>query len=264
MRLASAERDNERLRTEIAQLHSELGRYDDIIIGAIAPRSDALHRQRALADGIICGCCALRRLPDSFFPAVLAVGTPPARRRCVFCMQATREQYDVYGRPFFIPRGFTFVPPTDADLYCLSHDLRRCPSCASMRHRDLFRNFPGAEVFVSLHPTAAHMIRSRFPSDSPRVALPAGWRICLFCRRTQAYARAEREAAEGRAAASALGADAMETDSADVAPSPLAAMPRDARDVLQWAPDAGCLADSDLDDDDDRLGPCDLSESYGV
>ena len=75
MRLASAERDNERLRTEIAQLHSELGRYDDIIIGAIAPRSDALHRQRALADGIICGCCALRRLPDSFFPAVLAVGT---------------------------------------------------------------------------------------------------------------------------------------------------------------------------------------------
>ena len=56
MRLASAERDNERLRTEIAQLHSELGRYDDIILGAIAPRSDALHRQCTLADGIICGC----------------------------------------------------------------------------------------------------------------------------------------------------------------------------------------------------------------
>ena len=56
----------------------------------------------------------------------------------------------------------------------------------------------------------------------------------------------------------------METGPADGMPSPLASIPHDARDLLQWEPDPDRLGDSDLDDDDDRLGPRDTSETFGA
>ena len=66
-------------------------------------------------------------------PLVRPQGVEVVRRE--YCN--TIEQYNRYGRDFFVPRGFTYVPPTADDLARLTHEVQRCASCASMRYRGL-------------------------------------------------------------------------------------------------------------------------------
>ena len=57
---------------------------------------------------------------------------PPSSRRCVFCVQAVRANFDCFGRDFFVPPGFS-MPYLHRDDSKRLADLHRCCSCASMR-----------------------------------------------------------------------------------------------------------------------------------
>ena len=155
-------------------------------------RSDALERARVREDGILCGCCAFLRLPDHYFPAMLGAGTPPPRRRCALCIQFVRQNHDLFGRPFFTPPNFHMPTPTPEDEERLT-ELVRCPSCASMRHRSLLCDFPGAQVFDSLYPYGSgRVLRAPVPPTAPRGPTPV-IPLCVFCRRDQRRARAQPE-----------------------------------------------------------------------
>ena len=150
----------------------------------LAQRDDALQRQRIRDDGIFCGCCALLRLPDHFFPAMLSARVPPSRRRCVFCVQAVRANFDCFGRDFFVPPGFS-MPYLHSDDSKRLADLHRCYSCASMRHKSMLFPKYGADIPVDLAALPSQFrLLAPLPRDAPRAKTAnQAFSVCVFCRR---------------------------------------------------------------------------------
>jgi hypothetical protein len=60
-----------------------------------------------------------------------------------------------------------------------------------MRHISLLANLHDAEVYTEITPVPPHQLSAPFPSDAPR-RQTFSCRICVFCRRAQRRARAER------------------------------------------------------------------------
>ena len=184
--------DNDRLRSQLDSALMAEHRYLDLMHTALARREDALELRRARDEGIFCGCCARLRLPDHFFPAMLASKVPPARRRCALCVHAVRSTHDLFGREFFMPSGFVMPSPQTDDLRCLSQ-LTRCPACASMHHPCMFSMHRGANVVRSLLHSAPLPLRAPIPRDAERVTIHSSKSvaICVFCRRSQRRAQPE-------------------------------------------------------------------------
>ena len=122
--------------------------------------------------------------PDHFFPAMLAVRVPPSRRRCVFCVQVVRANFDCFGRDFFTPPGFIMPRPHPSDLQRLS-DLHRCYSCASIRHVSMIFPVFDAHVPVDLAPLDSQaLLLAPLSRDAPRAHTTSRkFPICVFCRR---------------------------------------------------------------------------------
>ena len=192
------ESEVKRLELENLLLHEKLMRLEskfeevaylqhhtvDYINAQLALRDDALQRQRIRDDGIFCGCCALLRLPDHFFPAMLSGRVPPSRRRCVFCVQAVRANFDCFGRDFFVPPGFS-MPYLHRDDSKRLTDLHRCYSCASMRHVSMLFPIYDADVPVDLAalPSQSRLL-APLPRDAPRANTASRrFSVCVFCRR---------------------------------------------------------------------------------
>lgn len=182
-RAAMLEGDVDRLHAELQMLRVHEALRDDALVDSLAARVDALDRRRIREEGIYCSCCALLRLPDHFFPAMLRTGVDVHQRRCVFCMAYVREHHDLFGRPFFLPSGFSMPACHADDLDRLSR-LRRCPSCAAMRHPSLLAPFEDAEVFTCLYSHSTWQLEAPISSESPRASIPIV-SICRFCRRGQ-------------------------------------------------------------------------------
>ena len=192
------ESEVKRLELENLLLHEKLMRLEskkeevdylehlrvDLINAHLAQRDDALQRQRIRDDGIFCGCCALLRLPDHFFPAMLSARVPPSRRRCVFCVQAVRANFDCFGRDFFVPPGFS-MPYLHRDDSKRLADLHRCCSCASMRHKSMLFPKYGADVPVDLAALPSQFrLLAPLPRDAPRAETASKrFSVCVFCRR---------------------------------------------------------------------------------
>ena len=192
------ESEVKRLELENLLLHEKLMRLEskfeevaylqhhtvDYINAQLALRDDALQRQRIRDDGIFCGCCALLRLPDHFFPAMLSDRVPPSRRRCVFCVQAVRANFDCFGRDFFVPPGFS-MPNLHRDDSKRLADLHRCYSCASMRHASMLFPIYGANVPVDLAALPPQFrLLAPLPRDAPRAETASqAFSVCVFCRR---------------------------------------------------------------------------------
>ena len=225
--------DNDRLRSDLDTALVTEQRCLDVIHAALARRDDALERRRVRDEGIFCGCCAQLRLPDHFFPAMLASGVPPARRRCAFCVEVVRAQHDHFGRPFFVPSGFAMPTPHSDDLTCLAQ-LRRCASCASMRHPSMLTVAREGTMLACFHPAVPCTISAPIPRDAPRrpaTCVP----LCVFCRRSQ---RHEQHTGS-----------VPSTSAPSTSPCPAP----DADRTWRWQPDPddpGCSSGSDVDDGD--------------
>ena len=197
-RVLVAERHSSLLESEVKRLELENQRLNSrneettylqhhsvhYINAQLAQRDDALQRQRIRDDGIFCGCCALLRLPDHFFPAMLSARVPPSRRRCVFCVQAVRANFDCFGRDFFVPPGFS-MPYLHRDDSKRLADLHRCCSCASMRHKSMLFPKYGADVPVDLAALPSQFrLLAPLPRDAPRAETASqAFSVCVFCRR---------------------------------------------------------------------------------
>jgi hypothetical protein len=197
-RVLVAERHSSLLESEVKRLELENQRLNSrneettylqhhsvhYINAQLAQRDDALQRQRIRDDGIFCGCCALLRLPDHFFPAMLSARVPPSRRRCVFCVQAVRANFDCFGRDFFVPPGFS-MPYLHSDDSKRLADLHRCYSCASMRHKSMLFPKYGADVPVDLAALPSQFrLLAPLPRDAPRAETTSQrFSVCVFCRR---------------------------------------------------------------------------------
>ena len=197
-RVLVAERHSSLLESEVKRLELENQRLNSrneettylqhhsvhYINAQLAQRDDALQRQRIRDDGIFCGCCALLRLPDHFFPAMLSARVPPSRRRCVFCVQAVRANFDCFGRDFFVPPGFS-MPYLHRDDSKRLADLHRCYSCASMRHKSMLFPKYGADVPVDLAALPSQFrLLAPLPRDAPRANTASqAFSVCVFCRR---------------------------------------------------------------------------------
>jgi hypothetical protein len=178
------ELENDRLTSRIEEANYVQWHSTDYINAQLANRDDALQRQRIREDGIFCSSCALLRLPDHFFPAMLAPRVPPPRRRCVFCVRAIRENFDCFGRPFFTPPRFT-MPCSHPDDSKRLADLHRCYSCASMRHTSMLFPIYDAHVLLdlTLFDSQSRLLAPLSP-DAPRASFPnQKFSVCVFCRR---------------------------------------------------------------------------------
>ena len=177
------ESEVKRLELENLLLHEKLMRLEskfeevaylqhhtvDYINAQLALRDDALQRQRIRDDGIFCGCCALLRLPDHFFPAMLSARVPPSRRRCVFCVQAVRANFDCFGRDFFVPPGFSMPSLT-------SIAATRAPPCVTSRCFSQSMTLMSRSTLPLFHPNHGFLL----PSLATPLALilPAGGSPC--------------------------------------------------------------------------------------
>ena len=178
------ELENNKLSSRIEEANYVQWHSTDYINAQLALRDDALERQRIRDDGIFCSSCALLRLTDHFFPAMLAPRVPPSRRRCVFCIRAIRANFDCFGRDFFTPPGFT-MPHLHPDDSKRLADLHRCYSCASMRHASML--FP---IYNAHVPADLTLLDSQTPLATP-ISRDAPWAhtasqkfpVCVFCRR---------------------------------------------------------------------------------
>lgn len=240
LRVSEVERS--RLQREVEELRMALTHTDNVLATNLARTTDALERRRVREDGIFCSCCAMLRLPDSFFPSILAAGTPPANRRCALCIQHIRTHHDLFGRPFFVPSGYSMPEPHRDDLKRLTQ-LIRCVSCARMRHSSLFR--PPNPYDSSLpRPMAYDCLKTcptRLTKPVSREATRSYTRqpVCTYCRRD------------------------LLTSSSLPASSTSHPLPLDARDTTQWEPDPDEPDDEgELDDPDDPNDPPDDPFSF--
>ena len=178
------ELDNDHLRTRIEEAAYIQWHSTDFINSQLAQREDSLHRLRVREDGLFCACCALLRLPDHFFPAMLTDRVPASRRRCAFCVQAVRVSFDCFGRDFFTPPGFT-MPRLHPDDSKRLTNLHRCYSCACVRHISMHFQTFDANILINLAPLDS---QSRIlvppPRDAPRARITTQkFLVCVFCRR---------------------------------------------------------------------------------
>ena len=178
------ELENDRLTSRIDEANYVQWHSTDYINAQLALRDDALQRQRIRDDGLFCSSCALLRLPDHFFPVMLAAHMPPSRRRCAFCIRAIRENFDCFGRAFFTPPGFT-MPRLHPDDSRRLTDLHRCYSCASMRHASMLFPIYDAHVPLDLAPLDSQSrLLAPLSRDAPRAHTTSQkFSVCVFCRR---------------------------------------------------------------------------------
>ena len=176
--------ENDRLESKFEDVAYLQFHCVDYINAQLAQRDDALQRQRIRDDGIFCGCCALLRLPDHFFPAMLSARVPPSRRRCAFCVRAVRANFECFGRDFFVPPGF-IMPRLHPDDSKRLTDLHRCYSCASMRHISMTSRIYDADVPIDLALLDSQTrLLAPLPRDTPRANTASQkFSVCVFCRR---------------------------------------------------------------------------------
>ena len=229
LRVSEVERTS--LQRDVEELREALIHTDSTLATNLARTTDALERRRVRVDGVFCSCCAMLRLPDFFFPSILAAGTPPANRRCALCIQHIRTHHDLFGRPFFAPSGYSLPEAHRDDLRRLA-ELTRCVSCARMRHSSLFRppnsydsSLPRPLAYDCLVPCTLRLTKP-IPRNAPRS--PTFQPVCTFCR---------HELPKPPPPASA--------------PAASRALPLDARDTTHWEPHPDKPGDGDDSDCDD-------------
>ena len=100
---------------------------------------------------------------------MLREDVPARRRRCVLCVAHVRSHLDLFGRPFSLPHGFAMPTSRPSDALRLSQ-LRRCPSCASMRHFSLLHPTTRVTVFECLYdpPPRTDVLHDPVPPSAPR------------------------------------------------------------------------------------------------